>query len=235
MTRYLVIAALAATAGTVQPSGLDDSDRAYLVAHLEMTRQFLTDATQGLTDEQWVYSPGPGKWSIAQCVDHLAHTEEYVLAMVQDRLLKSEKPFEPFESQTRGAPAITGTPERMPRAADALLIRAMTDRTAAVRQPVGSRPPIEEVAPRMDVQDHPKSALDAFLKVRSATIAYMRTTQDDLRGHYTYTRLPGYYPDYQFQDGYQWLLRMSAHTERHLMQIHEVKESSGYPAAHSVR
>ena len=31
-----------------------------------------------------------------------------------------------------------------------------------------------------------------------ATIAYVQTTQDDLRGHYTYTRLPGYYPDFHF-------------------------------------
>ena len=233
MSRYVVIAVLAAT-GAVQPSRLGDSDRAYLIAHLEMTRQFVTDTTQGLTREQWLYSPGPAKWSIAQCVDHLAHTEEYVLAMVQDRLLKSEKPIEPFESQARGAAPITGTPGRLPKAADALVIRAMTDRTAAVRMPVESRPPIEEVAPRIDIQD-PRTALDAFLKVRSATIAYIQTTQDDLRGHYTYTRLPGYYPDFQFHDGYQWLLRMSAHTERHLMQIQEVKASSGFPRTESVR
>jgi hypothetical protein len=97
MSRYLVIAVLAAT-GAVQPSRLDDSDRAYLIAHLEMTRQFVIDTTLGLTHEQWVYSPGPAKWSIAQCVDHLAHTEEYELAMVQDRLLKSEKPFEPSDA-----------------------------------------------------------------------------------------------------------------------------------------
>jgi hypothetical protein len=51
MSRYLVIAVLAA-AGAVQPSRLDDSDRAYLIAHLEMTRQFVADATQGLTREQ---------------------------------------------------------------------------------------------------------------------------------------------------------------------------------------
>ncbi len=39
MVRYLAIAALAAT-GTLQTS-IEDSDRAYLVAHLEMTRQII--------------------------------------------------------------------------------------------------------------------------------------------------------------------------------------------------
>jgi hypothetical protein len=39
------------------------------------------------------------------------------------------------------------------------------------------------------------------------------------------------FPEVQpLQDGYQWLLRMSAHTERHLMQIHEIQDSPGYPA-----
>jgi hypothetical protein len=195
-----------------------------------MTRQIVIDATQGLTNEQWLYSPGPAKWSIAQCVDHLANTEKFVLEMVQGRLVKSDKPIEPFPSLSRSASSAAVPPARLPRAADALLIRAMTDRTAAVRIPVGSRPPIEEVAPRAEIVD-PQTALDAFLKVRSALVAYARSTQDDLRGHFTYARLPGYYPDFEFHDGYQWLLRMSAHTERHLMQIYEVKASSGYPRA----
>jgi hypothetical protein len=229
MSRYLVIAVFAAM-GAVQPSRLDDSDRAYLIAHLEMTRQFVIDTTQGLTREQWGYSPGPGRWSIAQCVDHLAHTEDYVFVMVRDRLLKSEKPIEVFGPGESSD--ITVPPGRLPRAADALLIRAMTDRTAAVGRP--PEPPLEVIAPRKDIQD-PQTALDAFLKVRSATISYIRTTQDDLRGHYTYAPLPGYYPEFQFHDGYQWLLRMSAHTERHLMQIHEVKASSGFPRTQSVR
>lgn len=233
MTRHLVIAALAA-AGAFQPGRLDDSDRAYLVAHLEMTRQFVIDTTQGLTREQMLYSPGPAKWSIAQCVDHLAQTEEFVLKMIRERLITSENPIEAFPSLSGAAPPTTPPPGRLPKAADALLVRAMTDRTAAMRTPVQSRPPIEEVAPRVEIKD-PQSALDAFLKVRSALIAYARSTQDDVRGHYSYTRLPGYYPDFEFHDGYQWLLRMSAHTERHLMQMHEIRASSGYPGAQSGR
>jgi hypothetical protein len=233
MSAYLVIAALS-VASAFQPGRLDDSDRAYLVAHLEMTRQIVIDATQSLTREQWLYSPGPGRWSIAQCVDHLANTEAYVLEMVRDRLIKSDKPIEPFPSLSHDAPRGTVPPARLPRAADALLIRAMTDRTEAVRTPVEARPPIEEVAPRVEIKD-PQTAFDAFLKARAALIAYARSTQDDLRSHYAYTRLPGYYPDFEFHDGYQWLLRMSAHTERHLMQMQEVKASGGYPRGQSGR
>jgi len=228
MRPYLVIAALAAATSTLQTNHIDDSDRDYLVAHLEMTRQIIVDATRGLTKAQWLYSPGQARWSIAQCVDHLANSERFVLEMVQTRLVKSDRPIEPFPSLAPSMPSAAAAPERLPRAADALLIRAMTDRTDAVRVPVTSRPPIEEVEPRSEIAD-PQTALDAFLETRSALIAYAQTTQDDLRGHFTYTRLPGYYPDFQLQDGYQWLLRMSAHTERHFMQINEVKAASSYP------
>lgn len=37
------------------------------------------------------------------------------------------------------------------------------------------------------------------------------------------------FPHMHFSDAYQWLLRMSAHTERHLMQVQEVRRSAGYP------
>jgi len=39
------------------------------------------------------------------------------------------------------------------------------------------------------------------------------------------------FPDVKYTDVYQWLLRASAHTERHLMQVQEVRRSPGYPAA----
>ena len=59
------------------------ADRAYLVSHLQITCEFVRDTTRGLTNEQWVYQPRPGSWSIAQCIDHLARTEEYVLRLVR--------------------------------------------------------------------------------------------------------------------------------------------------------
>jgi hypothetical protein len=31
-------------------------------------------------------------------------------------------------------------------------------------------------------------------------------------------------------DAYQWILFLAAHSERHLKQLQEVKESPGYPA-----
>ena len=223
---FLVLLALA-NAGAAAET-ISDADRSYLVSHLEMTREFVIDATRGLTNEQWLFTPAPKRWSIAQCIDHLASTEEYVLRMVRERLLQAAEPIEPFPSLGRRTASLSQKPERMPAVADALIIRAMTDRTPALALPLEQRPPVEEVAPRNSFPDS-RSALEHFRAVRAATLEYARNTRDDLRGHFSFVRLEGFYPQFKFHDGYQWLLRMSAHTERHLAQVHEIKGNHEYP------
>src|SRR5690349_21745589 len=89
MEYAFVLVALASCAtgrSLIAAQTLSDSDRAYLVSHLEMTREFVRDTTRDLTTEQWLYKPDTRHWSIAQCVDHLARTEAYVLSLVRDRL-----------------------------------------------------------------------------------------------------------------------------------------------------
>lgn len=53
-------------------------------------------------------------------------------------------------------------------------------------------------------------AIGEFLTVRNGTIAYVRDTQDALRGYYAK------HPAFEWLDGYQWLLLVAVHTERHL-------------------
>ncbi len=50
----------------------------------------------------------------------------------------------------------------------------------------------------------------------------MATTEDDLRNHYA--KFP-----FGVMDSYQVLLFMSAHTERHIYQIEEVKADPNLP------
>jgi hypothetical protein len=51
-------------------------------------------------------------------------------------------------------------------------------------------------------------------------LAIARTTNDDLRGRYL---------EAQELDGYQYLLILSAHTQRHARQIEEIKTSADFP------
>ena len=52
---------------------------------------------------------------------------------------------------------------------------------------------------------------------------YVRTSNDDFRDHL------GPHPVFGALDGYQWILLLSAHSERHTKQIEEVKADPGFP------
>jgi uncharacterized damage-inducible protein DinB len=68
----------------------------------------------------------------------------------------------------------------------------------------------------------PADTLDRFLKSREKTIAYLKSTPD-LRTHVVDS------PIGQPLDAYEWLLFISAHSERHTKQILEVKADPNFP------
>ena len=61
-----------------------------------------------------------------------------------------------------------------------------------------------------------------FKAKRRVSIQYVATTEDDLRNHYA--EMP-----FGVLDSYQVLLAMSAHTERHILQIEEVLADASFP------
>ncbi|MGA8143096.1 MAG: DinB family protein [Candidatus Acidiferrales bacterium] len=67
----------------------------------------------------------------------------------------------------------------------------------------------------------PAETLDHFLKSRATTIEYMKTTPG-LREHVADSPLGQL-------DGYEWLLFIGAHSERHSKQMLEVKADAGFP------
>ena len=85
--------------------------------------------------------------------------------------------------------------------------RTQRDRTGDARVPTGRY----------------KGAADAlavFNRQRGEMRAFASTTKEDLRG-----RLLEDSP----MDVYQWLLMISSHSQRHILQIREIKASAGYP------
>ena len=63
-------------------------------------------------------------------------------------------------------------------------------------------------------------ALRAFRKLRGTITEFAKSSQDDVRGR----QLKG-----GNMDVYQWLLMISTHAQRHILQMREVKMHSGYP------
>jgi hypothetical protein len=64
------------------------------------------------------------------------------------------------------------------------------------------------------------AALDGFGKLRARMLEYARTTDDDLRGHFV---------EREQSDAYQWLLLISTHAQRHILQIREIKAHPKFP------
>jgi hypothetical protein len=65
-----------------------------------------------------------------------------------------------------------------------------------------------------------RESLAAFRKLRATMLATAKSSDDDLRGR----PLAG-----GNQDLYQWFLMISTHSQRHILQIREVKANKAYP------
>ncbi len=65
-----------------------------------------------------------------------------------------------------------------------------------------------------------KTGLEAFRKLRAEMLHYARTTKEDLRAHFV---------ERERSDAYQWFLLISTHSQRHILQIREIKANSSFP------
>ncbi|HSB13516.1 MAG TPA: DinB family protein [Bryobacteraceae bacterium] len=65
-----------------------------------------------------------------------------------------------------------------------------------------------------------KTGLAAFRKLRAEMLHYARTTKEDLRAHFV---------ERERSDAYQWFLLISTHSQRHILQIREIKANLSFP------
>src|SRR5450631_3422502 len=65
---------------------LNQHDREHLMAHLQMTASWLPDEVSPLSEEQLNYRSAPGKWTVAEVVQHLAIAEPNYWKLFQDGL-----------------------------------------------------------------------------------------------------------------------------------------------------
>ena len=174
--------------------------------NLEKSRQGLIAATEGLSEAQWNFKPSPGCWSIAEILEHVVMTQELVLGPVLGRL-----------SNAPPAPA-----DHDRDTVDALIVNNFPNRSVKFKGPEVLQP-IGRVAP--------SEALDR-LNQTCARIADCVYSRPDLREHAVDSPPLKAISQgkYQFIDGYQLMLAMAGHNERHLRQILEVKADGSFPA-----
>jgi hypothetical protein len=198
MMRILACLLSLAALASAQVLTQDERDRA--LSELHATRKLFLDAVAGLTPAQWSYKPGAGAWSIAECAEHIALSEDALFDLVAKKVMSS--PAQPEKkAEVRGK--------------DEKVLAGLADRSRKYKAP-----PFLTPADRWPGRD---SLIAHFRGSRDRTLAYVRTTGDDLRAHFAT------HPAAGLLDGYQWLLLIAGHTQRHVSQIEEVKASPGYP------
>lgn len=175
------------------------ADRDKALRHLSDTRAAFLASIRGLSPEQWSFKPAPEVWSVAEVAEHITLSEGTILELIQKKILAS--PVDPAQ-----APQAKGKDDQV--------LKVIPDRTEKFKAP-------EFLIPKARWSH---SELPAeFETRRERTMDFIRTTQEDLRSH----TFP--HPVMKTIDAYQWVLLLSAHSQRHTAQIEEVKANPNFP------
>src|ERR1700685_258865 len=65
---------------------MTSAERESLLKNLAESRERLLRMAQGLSREQLHYRPAPGRWTVSECVEHIATVERRVLGSIQKTL-----------------------------------------------------------------------------------------------------------------------------------------------------
>ena len=184
---------------TTKDNKISKKERNSAIDLLKDTEKGVIKAVAGLSEAQLNFKPAPDKWSVEDCVKHIATTEQSLWQM------------------TNGAIQQAGNPEKRAdiKATDEEVIKMTENREHKVK-----------TAPSMEPQNTPykslAEALASFKTDRAKLINYVKTTDADLRNH-VITMPPGSF------DSYQMILFIGAHSNRHTQQIEEVKADPNFP------
>src|ERR1700719_3894038 len=80
---------LLTTCGLFASDTLSQHERDFAMSHMHASRKLFLDAVAGLTPEQWNFKPGPDRWSVAECAEHITISEDVIFGMIQNQTLKS--------------------------------------------------------------------------------------------------------------------------------------------------
>jgi hypothetical protein len=186
----------------VQPLTTEEMDRGRL--YLEQTRSAMVGAIRNLSDSQWTFKPDPGRWSIAQILEHVI--------MVQDRVLG------PLRAQLESAPVTPPHPDT--QSIDDIIVFQIPNRLAKFQTPA-------EPVGDLGLSQARGRLLENYTKLTE----YLETASG-LRAHSIESPpikavSKGAYVAW---DGYQWILAAAAHTDRHTKQVLEVIADTHFPA-----
>jgi hypothetical protein len=203
MAANTLVAPVVDTAG--QPLSATELAQARL--YLEQARDAIVGSTKGVSPAQASFKPGPEVWSIAENIEHVVFVQERVLGPMAEELASSS----------------AGWNGRDYRVVDAIILNEFAKRLVKYKAPEFS---------------HPKGALPLREGIHRTVTNTQRAVEylqsrSDLRERVVESRpLAGITGgEHTHMDGYQWILALAGHTERHAKQILEIKAHPNFPAS----
>ena len=181
------------------PATIVKKERKFAKEFLKDTRTDLVKTVKGLSEAQLKFKAAPDRWSVEDCMKHIA-AAEMGLRQYLDNTLK-----EPATPEKRSEIKVS----------DDDLIKMIEDRSRKAQAPKELRP---ENTPFKTADE----ALTSFKDNRDKLIDFVKNTQEDLRNHLA--ALP-----FGKIDAYQMVLFISAHSNRHTQQIKEVMNDPNFP------
>lgn len=178
---------------------LTAQERDYAVQFLKETESGVFDAVKSLNGEQSTFKPAADKWSVEDCVKHIAAAEKVLWAMIEESLKHPANP------EKREGIKFT----------DQQLIKAVEDRSQKSKT-------FEALEPANSHYKTMAEALASFKEEREKLITFVKSTREDLRNHVSVLPIGTY-------DAYQFILLISAHSNRHTQQIEEIKANIDFP------
>ena len=195
----LTLLVITGLAGTINDFTITKDERKAAIKLMKDTKADVLNSVKGLSDAQLNFKATPEKWSVKECVYHIAISEKNLWDMMEG---------------TMKAPA---NPEKRSeiKVSDEQLIKMIEDRSNKVKTNEAFEP---KNTPYKTLDD----ALEAFKSRRMEHIKYMKSSTEDMHNHVA--QLP-----FGMIDCYQICLFMAAHSNRHLQQINEVKSDPAFP------
>ena len=184
---------------TTNQNSLSAQEREGAIKFLEETKSEVFRALKNLKATQLTFKPGADKWSIEECVKHIAAAEKTLWAMVEESLKQPANP-----EKREGI-----------EFSDQELVNAVKDRTQKSKT-------FAALEPANSSYKTMEQALASFKENREKLIAFVKGTKEDLRNHVSVLPIGTY-------DAYQFILLISAHTNRHVQQIEEVTDNTNFP------
>ena len=131
---------------------MTNEERQAILDALKTGSTALHDAAREVSDEQAARSAGEGRWSILQCVEHVALVEEFLLSL----MAQARRAEEPATNASR----------------EAMILERGADRTHSREAPAAALPRGRFAT----LED----ALAGFSAARERTIAFLKTNEEDL-------------------------------------------------------